>query len=162
DKPAVFREIYRVLKPGGRFAVSDIVLLAELPEQIMNDVSAYVGCVAGASLLHDYVRMPYEAGLDEISIPQIAHGSKLAEAVALCMVVGVAVGKWAPFVVSELRDMEFGRGSQVNLPIAILIWLMIVPMMMKVDFASIRRVGERPQGLLVTLFVNWLVKPFSM
>src|SRR5437868_6343630 len=82
DKPAVFREIYRVLKPGGRFAVSDIVLLAELPEQIMNDVSAYVGCVAGASLLHDYVRMPYEAGLDEISIPQIAHGSKLAEAVA--------------------------------------------------------------------------------
>lgn len=82
--------------------------------------------------------------------------------VALCMVAGVAVGKWTPFVVSTLRDMEFGRGSQVNLPIAILIWLMIVPMMMKVDFASVRRVGERPQGLLVTLFVNWLVKPFSM
>lgn len=82
--------------------------------------------------------------------------------VVLCMIIGVAVGKWASFVVSALRGLEFGRGSQVNLPIAILIWLMIVPMMMKVDFASIRRVGERPQGLLVTLFVNWLVKPFSM
>lgn len=62
--------------------MSDIVLLADLPDQIKNDVSAYVGCVAGASLLHDYVRMPYEAGLDDVSIPHIAHGSKLAEAVA--------------------------------------------------------------------------------
>jgi ACR3 family arsenite transporter len=58
--------------------------------------------------------------------------------------------------------MEFGKGSQVNVPIAILIWLMIIPMMMKVDFSSIRNVGQRPRGLLVTLFVNWLVKPFSM
>jgi arsenite transporter len=82
--------------------------------------------------------------------------------VVFCMLVGVAIGKWAPFVISALRDLEFGRGSQVNLPIAILIWLMIVPMMMKVDFASVRRVGERPQGLLITLFINWLVKPFSM
>lgn len=80
DKPAVFREIYRVLKPGGRFAVSDIVLLADLPEQLRNDVSAYVGCVSGASLMHDYVRMPLEAGLQDISIPQIAHGSQLASA----------------------------------------------------------------------------------
>lgn len=82
--------------------------------------------------------------------------------VGFCMVAGLALGKWAPFVVSSLRSMEIGRGSQVNFPIAVLIWLMIVPMMMKVDFASIRRVGERPHGLLVTLFVNWLVKPFSM
>ena len=58
--------------------------------------------------------------------------------------------------------MEFGAGSQINIPIAVLIWLMIIPMMMKVDFASIRQVGTRPRGLLVTLFVNWLVKPFSM
>src|SRR5512142_1042759 len=58
--------------------------------------------------------------------------------------------------------MEFGQGSQVNVPIAILIWLMIVPMMMKVDFTSILNVRQRPRGLLVTLFVNWLVKPFSM
>jgi ACR3 family arsenite transporter len=58
--------------------------------------------------------------------------------------------------------MEFGQGSHINLPIAVLIWLMIVPMMMKVDFASIRHVGTRPTGLVITLFVNWVVKPFSM
>ena len=82
--------------------------------------------------------------------------------VALCMVVGVALGKLAPGFVQLLRSQEFGRGSQVNVPIAILIWLMIAPMMMKVDFSSIRGVGQRPRGLIVTLFVNWLVKPFSM
>ena len=58
--------------------------------------------------------------------------------------------------------MEFSSESQINIPIAILLWLMIIPMMMKVDFASIREVGRRPKGLLVTLFVNWIVKPFSM
>lgn len=82
--------------------------------------------------------------------------------VALCMVVGVLVGKALPALVDQLRRMEFGAGSQINIPIAVLIWLMIVPMMMKVDFASIRSVGKRPRGLLITLFVNWLVKPFSM
>jgi len=61
-----------------------------------------------------------------------------------------------------LRDLEFGHGSHVNLPIAVLIWLMIIPMMMKVDVASVRHVGRRPKGLFVTLLVNWLVKPFSM
>jgi ACR3 family arsenite transporter len=82
--------------------------------------------------------------------------------VALCMITGIVFGKGAPSAVASLRGVEFGRGSQVNLPIAVLIWLMIVPMMMKVDFASIKRVGQNPRGLLVTLFVNWLVKPFSM
>jgi ACR3 family arsenite transporter len=62
----------------------------------------------------------------------------------------------------QLRGLEFGAGSQINVPIAVLIWLMIVPMMMKVDFGAIRNVGRRPRGLLVTLFVNWMVKPFSM
>jgi len=82
--------------------------------------------------------------------------------VGLCMVVGVALGTWAPELVTAFRGMEFGEGSQINVPIAILIWLMIIPMMMKVDFASIKNVGKRPKGLLVTLFVNWVVKPFSM
>jgi SAM-dependent methyltransferase len=82
DKPAVFREIHRVLKPGGKFAVSDIVLLANLPDAVKNDVSAYVGCIAGASLMGDYVRYPLEAGLIDLSIPHIAYGSKLASVLA--------------------------------------------------------------------------------
>lgn len=82
--------------------------------------------------------------------------------VALCMIAGITLGRFAPIVVSWLRGMELGQHSKVNFPIAVLIWLMIIPMMMKVDFASIRRVGQKPRGLLVTLFVNWLVKPFSM
>src|SRR3990170_1931378 len=82
--------------------------------------------------------------------------------VGLCMVAGVLLGKAAPSLMAGLRSLEFGAGSQINVPIAILIWLMITPMMMKVDFGAIRNVGRRPRGLFVTLFVNWLVKPFSM
>ncbi len=82
--------------------------------------------------------------------------------VGLCMLAGLLMGKlFVPFV-DRLRSMEFGKGSQVNVPIAMLIWLMIIPMMMKVDFGAIRNVGQKPRGLMVTLFVNWLVKPFSM
>jgi arsenite transporter len=82
--------------------------------------------------------------------------------VGLCMIAGLALGKFLPGIIDQLRGMEFGKGSQVNVPIAILIWLMIIPMMMKVDFGAIRDVGQKPRGLMVTLFVNWLVKPFSM
>jgi len=82
--------------------------------------------------------------------------------VALCMILGLALGKTVPGLVNLLRGMEFGRGSQVNVPIAVLIWLMIIPMMMRVDFGAILNVREKPRGLFVTLFVNWLVKPFSM
>lgn len=82
--------------------------------------------------------------------------------VLLCMVVGIAAGKWVPAAVTALSQLEFGEGSQVNIPIAILIWLMIYPMMLKIDFGSLVGVTRRPKGLLVTLFVNWLVKPFSM
>jgi ACR3 family arsenite transporter len=82
--------------------------------------------------------------------------------VGLCMVAGVLLGKAVPAFAGTLRSMEFGAGSQINVPIAVLIWLMITPMMMKVDFGAIRNVGRKPRGLLVTLFVNWLVKPFSM
>jgi len=82
--------------------------------------------------------------------------------VALCMAVGVVLGLAAPGVMEALRGLEFGASSRINIPIAVLIWLMITPMMMKVDFGSIRNVGRRPKGLLITLFVNWIVKPFSM
>jgi len=82
--------------------------------------------------------------------------------VGACMIVGVIFGKLMPASIDSMRRMEFGSGSQINIPIAVLIWLMIIPMMMKVDFAAIRNVGKRPRGLFVTLFVNWLVKPFSM
>jgi arsenite transporter len=82
--------------------------------------------------------------------------------VALCMAAGLVLGKFLPAAVQSLRVLEFGRGSQINVPIAILIWLMVTPMMMKVDFGAVRNVGRKPAGLLVTLFVNWLVKPFSM
>src|SRR5688572_18648350 len=76
--------------------------------------------------------------------------------VGACMAAGLALGTWMPEITRQLRDLELGHETQINFPIAVLIWLMIIPMMMKVDFASIRHVGKRPAGLLVTLFVNWL------
>lgn len=79
--------------------------------------------------------------------------------VALCIVIGIGFGKLFPNVVTALSNMEV---SHVNLPIAILIWLMIYPMMLKIDFSAILKVGEKPKGLFITLFVNWIVKPFSM
>jgi arsenite transporter len=82
--------------------------------------------------------------------------------VGLCIVVGVALGRAVPDLVNQLRASEFGEGSHINLPIAVLIWMMIIPMMMKVDLTALRQVGQRPSGLFVTLFVNWVVKPFSM
>jgi ACR3 family arsenite transporter len=82
--------------------------------------------------------------------------------VLLCMAVGIAFGKLLPGVTTTLSKLEFGRGSQVNVPIGILLWLMIYPMMLKVDFGSLGGIARRPKGLGVTLFVNWVVKPFSM
>jgi arsenite methyltransferase len=77
DKPAVFREVRRVLKPGGKFAISDVVLLSELQLEIQQDVNAYVGCVSGASLLTDYLRIALDAGLSDLSIPQISCSGEL-------------------------------------------------------------------------------------
>jgi ACR3 family arsenite transporter len=78
------------------------------------------------------------------------------------MVVGIILGRLGPSVTGWLRGIEFAEGSQVNLPIAILLWLMITPMMMRVDFGAVRDVRKKPRGLMITLFVNWIVKPFSM
>lgn len=79
--------------------------------------------------------------------------------VGLCMAAGVLIGKFLPAVPEFLGRFEY---AQVSIPIAILIWLMIYPMMMKVDFASIRDVKRNPKGLFVTWAVNWLIKPFTM
>jgi ACR3 family arsenite transporter len=82
--------------------------------------------------------------------------------VLICMVVGIALGKLLPDAITALSKLEFGEGSQVNIPIAVLIWLMIFPMMLKIDFGSLGGIAKKPKGLFITLFVNWLVKPFSM
>jgi ACR3 family arsenite transporter len=79
--------------------------------------------------------------------------------VALCMVAGVIIGKFFPGIPHFLGEFEVAR---VSIPIALLIWLMIYPMMMKVDFTSIKNVRREPRGLYVTWVVNWLIKPFSM
>jgi ACR3 family arsenite transporter len=78
------------------------------------------------------------------------------------MVAGVLFGRSMPSFTDTLRAFDFGDGSQINAPIGILIWLMIIPMMMKIDFSSIAGATRKPKGLAITLFVNWLVKPFSM
>jgi ACR3 family arsenite transporter len=82
--------------------------------------------------------------------------------VLLCMAAGILLGTVAPKGVAKLSRWEFGSESHVNVAIALLIWLMIYPMMLKIDFGAIGGVARRPKGLLVTLFVNWIVKPFSM
>src|SRR3972149_9760506 len=82
--------------------------------------------------------------------------------VIVCMIVGLFLGRTLPGITEILRSLEFGQASRINMPIGILIWLMIYPMMLKIDFASILRVRRSPAGILVTLFVNWFVKPFSM
>ena len=79
--------------------------------------------------------------------------------VALCIVLGIALGHFIPDVFTTIGALEV---AQVNLPVAVLIWLMIIPMLMKIDFAALNRVKEHWRGIGVTLFINWAVKPFSM
>lgn len=79
--------------------------------------------------------------------------------VALCIVAGIALGHVMPGVFQAIGSAEFAK---VNLPVAALIWLMIVPMLVKIDFAALARVSEHWRGIGVTLFINWAVKPFSM
>lgn len=79
--------------------------------------------------------------------------------VAACIVVGIALGQAFPSVFHAIGGAEIAR---VNLPVAVLIWLMIVPMLLKIDFSSMAQVGRHWRGIGVTLFINWAVKPFSM
>jgi arsenite transporter len=79
--------------------------------------------------------------------------------VGLCIVAGIALGQWFPAPFQALGRMEV---AQVNLPVGLLIWVMIIPMLLKVDFGALSQVGQHWRGIGVTLFVNWAVKPFSM
>lgn len=79
--------------------------------------------------------------------------------VALCIVAGIAIGQWFPVIPQTLSLFEY---ANVSIPVALLIWLMIYPMMLKVDFQSVKGVGKRPRGILVTCITNWLIKPFTM
>jgi arsenite transporter len=86
-------------------------------------------------------------------------GRYLTVWVALAIVAGIAVGQWAPSVPDTLSNYEY---ASVSLPVAILIWAMIFPMMVQIDFGSIVNVRREPLGLLITTAMNWLIKPFSM
>ncbi|MBN2287286.1 MAG: ACR3 family arsenite efflux transporter [Tissierellales bacterium] len=79
--------------------------------------------------------------------------------VALCMAIGILIGIYWPQVPDFLSKFEY---ANVSIPVALLIWLMIYPMMLKVDFHSIKKVGENPRGLVITWATNWLIKPFTM
>lgn len=79
--------------------------------------------------------------------------------VCLCMTVGILIGESLPIIPEILGKMNI---AGISIPIAILIWVMIYPMMMKVDFKSVKQVGKNPKGLIVTWVVNWLIKPFTM
>ena len=79
--------------------------------------------------------------------------------VALCILAGLTLGQLFPQLFASLAALEYG---QVNFVVAVLIWFMVYPMMVSVDFASLKRIHERPKGLIITLTVNWLIKPFTM
>ncbi|PLX14191.1 MAG: arsenical-resistance protein [Marinilabiliales bacterium] len=79
--------------------------------------------------------------------------------VALCIILGIIIGQVSSDSMEVLSKMEI---YNVNIPVAILIWMMIYPMMLQVDFSSIKNVGKRPKGVILTLVINWLIKPFTM
>ncbi len=104
--------------------------------------------------------MSREAAIDHARRGGIGFFEKwLSVWVALCIVAGIALGSGFPSLFARLAALEY---ASVNLVVAALIWAMVFPMMVNVDFASLRHIGERPKGLIITIVVNWLVKPFTM
>ena len=79
--------------------------------------------------------------------------------VIVCMLIGIMLGHFLPGMKEALNHLEY---AGISIPMAVLIWIMIYPMMMKVDFKSIKNIGKNPKGLFVTWIVNWLIKPFTM
>ncbi len=96
---------------------------------------------------------------NERSVPMGTFERYLTVWVFLCIVTGIALGHWLPAPFEFLGQLEI---ASVNLPVAVLIWLMIIPMLLKIDFGALAQVREHWRGIGVTLFVNWAVKPFSM
>lgn len=94
-----------------------------------------------------------------VGVPMSVFERYLTVWVFLCIVTGIALGQFLPSVFQAIGRMEV---AQVNLPVGLLIWVMIIPMLMKVDFSALRELRQHVRGIGVTLFVNWLVKPFSM
>lgn len=79
--------------------------------------------------------------------------------VALCIIAGIAVGQWIPGIPETLGKWEY---ANVSIPVAVLIWLMIFPMMLKIDFKSVKNVAKQPKGIIITCVTNWIIKPFTM
>lgn len=79
--------------------------------------------------------------------------------IIICIIVGIAIGQWFPVIPQTLSRFEY---AHVSIPVAVLIWVMIYPMMLKVDFQSVKNVGRRPKGIIVTGVTNWCIKPFTM
>ncbi|MBL7842248.1 MAG: ACR3 family arsenite efflux transporter [Cyclobacteriaceae bacterium] len=79
--------------------------------------------------------------------------------VAICIIAGIVIGRFAGDTIEVISSVEIAK---VNLPVAVLIWLMIYPMMLQIDFTSIKKIGEKPRGVVWTVVINWLIKPFTM
>jgi ACR3 family arsenite transporter len=103
--------------------------------------------------------LPIRFGYEAIGASMGVFERYLSIWVGLCIISGVVLGLTMPAVFQAFAAMEV---AHVNVPVAVFIWIMIFPMMVQVDFGSIRRVGDRPKGLIITLVTNWVLKPFSM
>ena len=86
-------------------------------------------------------------------------GKYLSIWVSLCIITGILLGNIFPFIFQFIANLQY---ENVNMIVALLIWVMIYPMMVQIDFSSLKNIGDKPKGLCITLIINWLIKPFTM